>query len=113
MPLGYMAGLILATNVAVSIGWRNIFFITGGLGILLAALILLRVKDIESGSSEPELEKIEEVEQYKFEWHKIKDVLKKNLYCSCIFRVSLVFFHGIRSQHSFYLFIRRARIHGI
>ena len=77
MPLGYMAGLILATTVAVSIGWRNIFFITGSLGLLLAVVILLGVKDIERGSSEPELEKIEEVEQYKFEWHKIKDVLKK------------------------------------
>jgi MFS family permease len=28
MPLGYMAGLVLSTTVAVSMGWRNIFYIT-------------------------------------------------------------------------------------
>jgi MFS family permease len=38
-PLGYMAGLVLATTVAISTGWRNIFFITGGLGVVLAAII--------------------------------------------------------------------------
>jgi MFS family permease len=77
MPLGYMAGLLLATTVAVNIGWRNIFFLTGGLGILLSIIIFLFVKDVRRGSSEPELEKAEKVEKYPFEWNKIKDVLKK------------------------------------
>lgn len=77
MPLGYMGGLLLATTVAVTIGWRNIFFITGGLGIFLSVIIFFFVKDIERGSSEPELAKVEKVEKYPFEWRKIKDVLKK------------------------------------
>lgn len=77
MPLGYMAGLLLATTVAVSIGWRNIFFITGGLGIFLAIVIFLFVKDIERGSSEPELESVEKIRKYPFEWRKIKDVFNK------------------------------------
>lgn len=77
MPLGYMTGLVLATTVAVSIGWRNIFFVTGGLGIFLSVIILLFVKDIKRGSSEPELEEVKEKIQYKFEWSKIRDVLKK------------------------------------
>jgi MFS transporter, Spinster family, sphingosine-1-phosphate transporter len=77
MPLGYMIGLILATTVAVSIGWRNIFFITGGLGVVLSLLIFLFVKDIKRGSSEPELANVKEKIEFKFEWGKIKDVLKK------------------------------------
>jgi MFS transporter, Spinster family, sphingosine-1-phosphate transporter len=77
MPLGYMAGLLLATTVAVNIGWRNIFFFTGGLGILLSVVIFIFVKDVKRGSSEPELVQADKVEKYPFEWKKIKDVLKK------------------------------------
>ena len=77
MPLGYMAGLVLALTVAVNIGWRNIFLVTGGLGIVLAILIFFGVKDVERGSSEPELKDSRKLEKHKFEWSKIKDVLKK------------------------------------
>jgi MFS family permease len=76
-PLGYLAGLVLATTIGVSLGWRNIFFITGGLGILLAVVMLLGVKDIPRGSSEPEFENLEEVGNYKFEWSKVKEIVKK------------------------------------
>ena len=76
-PLGYMIGLVLATTVAVSIGWRNIFFITGGLGILMALIIFLFVKDLPRGSAEPEFETAEQVGNYHFEWSKVKEVFKK------------------------------------
>jgi len=76
-PLGYMIGLVLATTVAVSIGWRNIFFITGGLGILMALIILLFVKDLPRGSAEPEFETTEQVGNYHFEWSKVKEIFKK------------------------------------
>ena len=76
-PLGYMAGLVLATTVAISTGWRNIFFITGGLGVVLAAIIFLFVKDVPRGTAEPEFQTIEEVGNYKFEWVKVKDIIRK------------------------------------
>jgi MFS family permease len=76
-PLGYMAGLILATTLAVSIGWRKIFLFTGGLGILLAIVIFFFVKDVPRGTAEPEFESIEEVGNFKFEWSKVKDITKK------------------------------------
>ncbi|MDP2965698.1 MAG: MFS transporter [Pelolinea sp.] len=76
-PLGYMIGLILATTIAVSLGWRNIFFITGGLGILMALIILLFVKDVPRGNAEPEFENVEQVGNYHFEWSKIKGIVRK------------------------------------
>lgn len=76
-PLGYLIGLILATTVAVSIGWRNIFFITGGLGIFIAVIIFLFIKDVPRGNAEPEFESVENLGKFKFEWAKVKDVLKK------------------------------------
>ena len=76
-PLGYMIGLVLATTVAVAIGWRNIFFITGGLGILMALIIFVFVKDLPRGSAEPEFETTEQVGNYHFEWSKVKEIFKK------------------------------------
>lgn len=76
-PLGYLIGLVLATTIAVSLGWRNIFLITGGLGILTAIIILLLVKDVPRGNAEPEFENAEQVGNYHFDWSKIKDIVTK------------------------------------
>jgi MFS family permease len=76
-PLGYMIGLVLATTIAVSIGWRNIFFITSGLRILMALIIFLFVKDVPRGNAEPEFETTEQVGNYYFEWSKVKEIFKK------------------------------------
>jgi MFS family permease len=76
-PLGYMIGLVLATTVAVTLGWRNIFFITGGLGILMALIIFIFVKDLPRGSAEPEFETTEQVGNYHFEWSKVKEIFKR------------------------------------
>jgi MFS family permease len=72
-----MARLVLATTVAVAAGWRNIFFITGGLGVVLAVIIFFFVKDVPRGTAEPEFQTIEEVGNYKFEWVKVKDIIRK------------------------------------
>ncbi|HAF61258.1 MAG TPA: MFS transporter [Anaerolineaceae bacterium] len=80
MPLGYMAGLVLSMTVAVEIGWRKLFYITGGLGILLSIIIFFFVKDIPRGTSEPEMQDVKDVpelQKFHFEWSKVKDILKK------------------------------------
>jgi MFS family permease len=77
MPLGYLIGLVLAMMVAPSIGWRNMFLITGGLGIILSFVIYFGIREIPRGKSEPELEKLTEIGIYRFEWSKVKDIFKK------------------------------------
>lgn len=52
IPLGYLLGVTLALKYAPLFGWRTIYIGTGALGLLLAGLILLGVKDIPRGSSE-------------------------------------------------------------
>jgi MFS family permease len=66
-PLGYMIGLIAATILSSSVGWRAIFYVTGSLGLLLAVVILLSVRDAPRGASEPELEGLVEAGVYKFD----------------------------------------------
>jgi MFS family permease len=76
-PLGYMIGLVAATMFAASFGWRRIFYVTGGAGILLAVLILLTVREIPRGSSEPELAELAAVGVYRFDWKVARGLFKK------------------------------------
>jgi MFS family permease len=76
-PIGYLLGMILALMLAPSIGWRNVFFITGGLGILLSILIFFGVKEMPRGKAEPEFAGMEEMPQFNFSWEQAKEVFKK------------------------------------
>jgi len=76
-PLGYMVGLLLATLLSGILGWRNIFFITGSLGLLLAIVIFFWVKDPPRGSSEPELAELERMGVYHFDWKIAAGLFKK------------------------------------
>ena len=75
-PIGFLIGMILGLMVADAFGWRNLFYVTGALGILLSVVIFFGVKDVSRGQSEPEMQKLEGITNYRFEWSKVKDVLK-------------------------------------
>lgn len=74
-PLGYMLGLILATFLSAAIGWRPVFFITGSLGLVLAAVIFLTVREAPRGQSEPEMATLEEIGVYRLNVEVIRDLL--------------------------------------
>ena len=76
-PLGYLVGMILALTLGGVIGWRNVFFITGSLGIVLSVVIYFGVKEAPRGQSEPELAGLQEMGVYKFEWSIARDLFKK------------------------------------
>ncbi len=66
-PLGYMIGLLAATLLSGLLGWRAVFYITGSLGLILAVVILIGVKEPPRGQSEPEMAELEQVGVYKFD----------------------------------------------
>ncbi len=68
MPLGFLAGMLLALSLRNTIGWRAVFYITGTLGILLAVVIFFAVKEPKRGGSEPELAGVEMSTSYRFSW---------------------------------------------
>ncbi|MFH2037914.1 MAG: MFS transporter [Chloroflexota bacterium] len=84
-PLGYLAGMILALMAAPMLdgklfnleGWRSIFLITGFLGIIMAIVIFLFVKDMPRGQAEPEFEGMHDVGQFKFSIKEAKLIFKK------------------------------------
>ena len=77
MPLGYLVGMVLGLFLGDVIGWRGVFYITGSLGIVLAAVIFFGIKEPERGRSEPELAELEHVSTYHFNWQTAKDLFKK------------------------------------
>lgn len=75
-PLGYMLGMILALMLGSAIGWRRVFFITGGMGILIALLIFFGVREMPRGRSEPEMADLVEVGVYRIDWDKARQLLR-------------------------------------
>ncbi|HPC06837.1 MAG TPA: MFS transporter [Anaerolineaceae bacterium] len=76
-PLGYLIGMVVATLFGGTLGWRNLFYITGSLGIVVAILIFFGVKEAPRGKSEPELQDLEKIGVYKFDWKHVKGLFKK------------------------------------
>lgn len=66
-PLGYMIGLIVATMFVGTLGWRGIFYVTGTLGIVLAVVIFLAVREMPRGKGEPELADLDRIGIYRFD----------------------------------------------
>lgn len=75
-PLGFMVGTLLAALLGATIGWRNVFFITGGLGIVLAVVIYFTVREIPRGSSEPELKNLETTTGHRIDWATVRGLLR-------------------------------------
>jgi len=78
MPMGYLTGMLLAMGLGGVIGWRGVFYLTGSLGIVTAAVIFFGVKEPKRGASEPELRAIEQLSDYRFNW-KTALGLRRNL----------------------------------
>jgi MFS family permease len=75
-PIGYLIGMVMALFLGGVIGWRNVFIITGSLGIVMAVVMYFGLKEAPRGQSEPEMEGMEEITTHRFEWRKAVDVVK-------------------------------------
>jgi MFS family permease len=79
-PLGFMIGTVLATMLGGSLGWRNVFLITGSLGIAVALLILFTVRDRSRGSAEPEMEGLQNLGAFTVSWSVVRGLLRNRTY---------------------------------
>jgi len=79
-PIGYLLGMVLALIIAPMIGgWRSVFYITGTLGIIIAAFIYFGVKEVPRGKAEPEFEGMteKEMKHFHFSWKEAREIFKK------------------------------------
>lgn len=79
-PIGYLLGMIMALMIAPMIGgWRSVFYITGSLGLIIAAFIFFGVKEMPRGKAEPEFagKEVEKIEHFHFSWAEVREIFKK------------------------------------
>jgi MFS family permease len=76
-PLGYLLGMVLGLLLGGFIGWRGVFYITGSLGVVMAAVIFFGVKEVPRGQSEPEMADIIVRGQYRFDLQIATNLFKK------------------------------------
>jgi MFS family permease len=76
-PMGYMLGMLLGLFLGSSLGWRGIYYLTGGLGILLSAVIFFGVREAPRGKCEPELCDLAEMGTYRFNMKTALGLFKK------------------------------------
>lgn len=76
-PIGYMVGMLAAMLLGGLIGWRGVFYITGGMGVLLAIIIFFGVREAPRGKSEPEMADLEEIGIYRFDWNIARGLFRK------------------------------------
>lgn len=76
-PLGYMIGMFLGLMLSGTVGWRGVFYITGSLGVVLAAVIFFAVRDAPRGRSEPEMAGLEPVATYRFDRQVARGLFRK------------------------------------
>lgn len=77
MPFGYMLGLVLATILQQRWGWRYAFFLTGTVGIIVAALIFFLVREAPRGRAEPEMADLAEIPTFRFDMQVAQSLLKR------------------------------------
>lgn len=73
-PFGYMTGIVLASTLGMVIGWRNIFIITGVVGVIMAFVIFFGVGERSRGVSEPEMIPLDDIREYRITWQEIKEL---------------------------------------
>jgi MFS family permease len=77
MPLGYLAGMLLAFGLREQIGWRGIFVVTGALGLALAVLMFFGLREAPRGGSEPELAGLAAAAAARFSWATARALFRK------------------------------------
>lgn len=76
-PLGYLLGIALALGIGGLLGWRAVFLITGALGIALAVVIAIVVREPARGASEPEMAGRNLSDGARFSWPVARQLLRK------------------------------------
>jgi MFS family permease len=76
-PLGYLLAMILALTLGGVLGWRNVYYLTGSMGILLAVVIFFGVREPLRGRSEPELADLKQIGTYRFDWRTAGGLFRK------------------------------------
>jgi MFS transporter, Spinster family, sphingosine-1-phosphate transporter len=109
-PVGSILSLLLVLALRDTIGWRNIFLLTGSMGLVVGSLIFFGVRDVPRGSSEPEMQGLSDIPATQFQWSALRKLLQRR----AIFPLFLQGFFGVFAFNviEFWFFTYLARERG-
>jgi MFS family permease len=76
-PVSFIVATGLAYSLRDAIGWRGVFVVTGALGVVMAAVIRFKLRDVPRGASDPSLSQLAEIGIYRFNWPTARGLLRK------------------------------------
>ena len=76
-PLGYIIGMVLGLILSATLGWRGVFYLTGGLGLVVAVVIFFSIREMPRGQAEPEMAGLPEAGTYRFDWKTARGLFRK------------------------------------
>jgi predicted MFS family arabinose efflux permease len=76
-PLGYIIGMVLGLILSATLGWRGVFYLTGGSGLVVAVLIFFSIRETPRGQAEPEMAGLPEAGTYRFDWKTALELFRK------------------------------------
>jgi len=74
---GTLLGVIIGTIAGTTLGWRNAFIVTAVPGLILAAVILLTIKDKPRGVTEPELAEVKDKLKETFSLQSVRKLFER------------------------------------
>jgi len=75
--LGALIGMVIGLTIGIISGWRSAFLLTATPGIILAIVILLTVRDVPRGGTEPELESVRDKLKETFSTEALKRLFER------------------------------------
>jgi len=75
--VGTFLGVLIGTMAGAMLGWRTAFMVTAVPGLVLAAVILLTIKDKPRGVTEPELAKVKDKLKETFSLESVRKLLER------------------------------------
>lgn len=74
---GALIGVVIGLSIGIIFGWRSAFLLTAAPGIILAIVILLTVRDVPRGGTEPELVSVRDKLKETFSAKALKKLLER------------------------------------
>lgn len=76
-PIAFITATVLGLSLADSYGWRAVFLLTGALGLVMAVVFLLWVRDVPRGRSDPTVGAVADQLRLRFDWRTAAGLVRR------------------------------------
>jgi MFS family permease len=96
-PLGYIIGMVLGLILTATLGWRAVFYLTGGLGLVVAGLIFFSLRETPADRLNQRWPGSQRRAPTTLSGRRHWDFFERAAWCCYLFKASLGSSRGTRS----------------